>query len=263
MRVYTHCFGFQHKNANVCLCVSAVFRVDLFCSGKVDGEAVLTIQLNVTIQTNNYTVLNFKRRKMCYKSESSKTSASLQCLCAVCAAHFKLSPRLQELTPMPRSPCFPPLSTTACHVLTVSITNTTSTSCSKSSLPSPAKRSRPLCTCTSVKTFLRRCGWCQRSRRGAVKSPSLLARPGRVYAEVSISGMWWKLLLGRSRGASRSSEAFRRQEREDEKAFRDLQKLLRWRSGAPGGALNSFFNSTWVAKQFFCCRSESSNNPLT
>lgn len=52
-----------------------MFRVDLFCSGKVDGEAVLTIQLNVTIQTNNYTVLNFKRRKMCYKSESSKTSA--------------------------------------------------------------------------------------------------------------------------------------------------------------------------------------------
>lgn len=58
-------------HANVCVC--AVFRVDLFCSGKVDGEAVLTIQLNVTIQTNNYTVLNFKRRKMCYKSESPKS----------------------------------------------------------------------------------------------------------------------------------------------------------------------------------------------
>ncbi|XP_045543925.1 tyrosine-protein kinase RYK isoform X3 [Salmo salar] len=46
---------------------SAVFRVDLFCSGKVDGEAVLTVQLNLTIHSNNFTVLNFKRRKMCYK----------------------------------------------------------------------------------------------------------------------------------------------------------------------------------------------------
>lgn len=49
------------------MCV--VFRVDLFCSGKVDGEAVLTVQLNLTIHANNYTVLNFKRRKMCYKSK--------------------------------------------------------------------------------------------------------------------------------------------------------------------------------------------------
>uniref|UniRef100_A0A3Q3WJP5 Tyrosine-protein kinase RYK n=1 Tax=Mola mola TaxID=94237 RepID=A0A3Q3WJP5_MOLML len=47
--------------------VPSVFRVDLFCSGKVDGEAVLTVQLNLTIHANNYTVLNFKRRKMCYK----------------------------------------------------------------------------------------------------------------------------------------------------------------------------------------------------
>ncbi|XP_023281761.1 tyrosine-protein kinase RYK [Seriola lalandi dorsalis] len=45
----------------------SVFRVDLFCSGKVDGEAVVTVQLNLTIHANNYTVLNFKRRKMCYK----------------------------------------------------------------------------------------------------------------------------------------------------------------------------------------------------
>uniref|UniRef100_A0A8C2Z2R7 Tyrosine-protein kinase RYK n=1 Tax=Cyclopterus lumpus TaxID=8103 RepID=A0A8C2Z2R7_CYCLU len=50
--------------------VPSVFRVDLFCSGKVDGEAVLTVQLNLTIHANNYTVLNFKRRKMCYKSKS-------------------------------------------------------------------------------------------------------------------------------------------------------------------------------------------------
>lgn len=46
---------------------TSVFRVDLFCSGKVDGEAVLTVQLNLTIHDNNFTVLNFKRRKMCYK----------------------------------------------------------------------------------------------------------------------------------------------------------------------------------------------------
>uniref|UniRef100_A0A8C5F9W5 Receptor like tyrosine kinase n=1 Tax=Gadus morhua TaxID=8049 RepID=A0A8C5F9W5_GADMO len=47
--------------------VSSVFRVDLFCSGKVDGEALLTVQLNLTIQASNFTVLNFKRRKICYK----------------------------------------------------------------------------------------------------------------------------------------------------------------------------------------------------
>ncbi|XP_041696623.1 tyrosine-protein kinase RYK isoform X2 [Coregonus clupeaformis] len=46
---------------------ASVFRVDLFCSGKVDGEAVLTVQLNLTIHSNNFTVLNFKRRKMCHK----------------------------------------------------------------------------------------------------------------------------------------------------------------------------------------------------
>uniref|UniRef100_A0A8B9KQC6 Tyrosine-protein kinase RYK n=1 Tax=Astyanax mexicanus TaxID=7994 RepID=A0A8B9KQC6_ASTMX len=48
----------------------SVFRVDLFCSGKVDGEAVLTVQLNLTIHANNFTVLNFKRRKMCYRSKN-------------------------------------------------------------------------------------------------------------------------------------------------------------------------------------------------
>uniref|UniRef100_A0A672ML77 Tyrosine-protein kinase RYK n=1 Tax=Sinocyclocheilus grahami TaxID=75366 RepID=A0A672ML77_SINGR len=45
----------------------SVFRVDLFCSGKADGEAVLTVQLNLTTPVNNFTVLNFKRRKMCYR----------------------------------------------------------------------------------------------------------------------------------------------------------------------------------------------------
>uniref|UniRef100_A0A9J7XT11 Receptor like tyrosine kinase n=1 Tax=Cyprinus carpio carpio TaxID=630221 RepID=A0A9J7XT11_CYPCA len=45
----------------------SVFRVDIFCSGKADGEAVLTVQLNLTTPVNNFTVLNFKRRKMCYR----------------------------------------------------------------------------------------------------------------------------------------------------------------------------------------------------
>ncbi|XP_028300571.1 tyrosine-protein kinase RYK isoform X1 [Gouania willdenowi] len=45
----------------------SVFRVDMLCSGKVDEEAFLIMQLNLTIDANNYTVLNFKRRKMCYK----------------------------------------------------------------------------------------------------------------------------------------------------------------------------------------------------
>uniref|UniRef100_A0A8C5GXI4 Tyrosine-protein kinase RYK n=1 Tax=Gouania willdenowi TaxID=441366 RepID=A0A8C5GXI4_GOUWI len=48
----------------------SVFRVDMLCSGKVDEEAFLIMQLNLTIDANNYTVLNFKRRKMCYKSKS-------------------------------------------------------------------------------------------------------------------------------------------------------------------------------------------------
>uniref|UniRef100_A0AAZ3Q3F0 receptor protein-tyrosine kinase n=1 Tax=Oncorhynchus tshawytscha TaxID=74940 RepID=A0AAZ3Q3F0_ONCTS len=50
---------------------ASVFRVDLFCSGKVDGEAVLTVQLNLTSHSNNFTVLNFKRRKMCYKRKTT------------------------------------------------------------------------------------------------------------------------------------------------------------------------------------------------
>ncbi|KAJ8375190.1 hypothetical protein SKAU_G00057700 [Synaphobranchus kaupii] len=45
----------------------SVFRVDLFCSGKMDAEVILTMQLNLTIHANNITVLNFKRRKVCYR----------------------------------------------------------------------------------------------------------------------------------------------------------------------------------------------------
>lgn len=49
-------------------CTLSVFRVDLFCSGKVDAEVTLIIQLNLTVNNSkNITVLNFKRRKMCYK----------------------------------------------------------------------------------------------------------------------------------------------------------------------------------------------------
>ncbi|XP_061096325.1 tyrosine-protein kinase RYK isoform X2 [Conger conger] len=45
----------------------SVFRVDLFCLGKMDAEVIVTMQLNLTIQANNFTALNFKRRKTCYK----------------------------------------------------------------------------------------------------------------------------------------------------------------------------------------------------
>ncbi|KAM3932558.1 tyrosine-protein kinase RYK isoform 2-T2 [Leptodactylus fuscus] len=46
----------------------SVFRVDLFCSGKMDMEVMLVMQLNITISSaKNITVLNFKRRKMCYR----------------------------------------------------------------------------------------------------------------------------------------------------------------------------------------------------
>ncbi|XP_064186804.1 tyrosine-protein kinase RYK isoform X1 [Anguilla rostrata] len=45
----------------------SVFQVDLFCSGKMDAEVIVTMQLNLTIHANNFTVLNFKRRKTCYK----------------------------------------------------------------------------------------------------------------------------------------------------------------------------------------------------
>ncbi|KAJ3580700.1 hypothetical protein NHX12_034243 [Muraenolepis orangiensis] len=54
--------------------VSSVFRVDLFCSGNADGEAVLTVQLNLTIQASSVSVLNFKRRKYCFKRRQTDTS---------------------------------------------------------------------------------------------------------------------------------------------------------------------------------------------
>ncbi|XP_040283631.1 tyrosine-protein kinase RYK isoform X3 [Bufo bufo] len=46
----------------------SVFRVGLFCSGKMEAEVMLVMQLNITISpAKNITVLNFKRRKMCYR----------------------------------------------------------------------------------------------------------------------------------------------------------------------------------------------------
>uniref|UniRef100_H0WG78 Tyrosine-protein kinase RYK n=1 Tax=Otolemur garnettii TaxID=30611 RepID=H0WG78_OTOGA len=43
--------------------------VELSCTGKVDSEVMILMQLNLTINSaKNFTVLNFKRRKMCYKS---------------------------------------------------------------------------------------------------------------------------------------------------------------------------------------------------
>lgn len=47
-----------------------VFRVELSCTGKVDSEVMILMQLNLTVNSSkNFTVLNFKRRKMCYKSK--------------------------------------------------------------------------------------------------------------------------------------------------------------------------------------------------
>ncbi|XP_041038638.1 tyrosine-protein kinase RYK isoform X3 [Carcharodon carcharias] len=46
----------------------SVFRVDLLCTGKLDSEVTMEVQLNLTINSSkNITVLNFKRRKICYK----------------------------------------------------------------------------------------------------------------------------------------------------------------------------------------------------
>ncbi|XP_072469713.1 tyrosine-protein kinase RYK isoform X2 [Notamacropus eugenii] len=56
----------------------SVFRVELSCTGKVDSEIMVLMQLNLTINSSkNFTVLNFKRRKMCYKKlEEVKTPTS-------------------------------------------------------------------------------------------------------------------------------------------------------------------------------------------
>nr|XP_009939101.1 PREDICTED: tyrosine-protein kinase RYK [Opisthocomus hoazin] len=46
----------------------SVFRVELSCTGRLDSEVTILMQLNLTINSSkNITVLNFKRRKMCYK----------------------------------------------------------------------------------------------------------------------------------------------------------------------------------------------------
>ncbi|NXC73381.1 RYK kinase, partial [Anhinga anhinga] len=46
----------------------SVFRVELSCTGRLDSEVTILMQLNLTINSSkNITVLNFKRRKMCYR----------------------------------------------------------------------------------------------------------------------------------------------------------------------------------------------------
>lgn len=54
---------------NPCV-VFTVFRVELSCTGRLDSDVTILMQLNLTINSSkNITVLNFKRRKMCYKSK--------------------------------------------------------------------------------------------------------------------------------------------------------------------------------------------------
>ncbi|KAM6326101.1 tyrosine-protein kinase RYK isoform 2-T2 [Podargus strigoides] len=46
----------------------SVFRVELSCTGRLDSEVTILMQLNLTMNSSkNITVLNFKRRKMCYR----------------------------------------------------------------------------------------------------------------------------------------------------------------------------------------------------
>uniref|UniRef100_A0A7M4FX16 Tyrosine-protein kinase RYK n=1 Tax=Crocodylus porosus TaxID=8502 RepID=A0A7M4FX16_CROPO len=46
----------------------SVFRVEISCTGRLDSEVTILMQLNLTVNSSkNITVLNFKRRKMCYK----------------------------------------------------------------------------------------------------------------------------------------------------------------------------------------------------
>ncbi|XP_069752604.1 tyrosine-protein kinase RYK isoform X2 [Narcine bancroftii] len=55
-----------------------VFRVDLLCTGKLDSEVTMEMQLNLTINSaKNITVLNFKRRKMCYKRPEQEEKKSI------------------------------------------------------------------------------------------------------------------------------------------------------------------------------------------
>ncbi|XP_054910113.1 tyrosine-protein kinase RYK isoform X1 [Poeciliopsis prolifica] len=53
--------------------ILSVFSVDIVCSENVDEEAFVTMQLNLTSQAN-FTVLNFKRRKLCFKKMDSNSN---------------------------------------------------------------------------------------------------------------------------------------------------------------------------------------------
>ncbi|XP_072111934.1 tyrosine-protein kinase RYK isoform X1 [Mobula birostris] len=56
----------------------SVFRVDLLCTGKLDSEVTMEMQLNVTVNSaKNITVLNFKRRKICYKRPEQEGKKSI------------------------------------------------------------------------------------------------------------------------------------------------------------------------------------------
>ncbi|XP_048460404.1 tyrosine-protein kinase RYK isoform X5 [Rhincodon typus] len=53
----------------------SVFRVDLLCTGTFDSEVAMEMQLNLTINSSkNITVLNFKRRKICFKIDAVHTA---------------------------------------------------------------------------------------------------------------------------------------------------------------------------------------------
>ncbi|NXX50203.1 RYK kinase, partial [Tricholaema leucomelas] len=54
----------------------SVFRVELSCTGRLDSEITILMQLNLTINlSKNITVLNFKRRKMCYRKHEPEVKS--------------------------------------------------------------------------------------------------------------------------------------------------------------------------------------------
>nr|XP_056705282.1 tyrosine-protein kinase RYK isoform X2 [Euleptes europaea] len=56
----------------------SVFRVELPCTGRLDSEVTVLMQLNMTVNASkNITVLNFKRRKMCYKKLELEVKAPI------------------------------------------------------------------------------------------------------------------------------------------------------------------------------------------
>lgn len=67
--LWSQCVRMCQSPCNSCV-ASTVFRVELSCTGRLDSDVTILMQLNLTINSSkNITVLNFKRRKMCYKSK--------------------------------------------------------------------------------------------------------------------------------------------------------------------------------------------------